>query len=225
MKFTDLTGKRYGRLVVIKLDHSQKLPCGKIERHYLCKCNCGDYKVVRACSLRNGNTTSCGCYAREMLSKRQTTHNMSKTPLYKAWRNMKIRCTNPNYTDYYDYGGRGISICEEWLSFENFKEWALENGYKDEKINGKNLLSLDRIDVNGNYEPNNCRWATNSQQANNKRNNSRFFYDGKYLTARQWSEVTGIPFTTLVSRFHNPSWTIERALTQPVRKIKRKKEN
>jgi hypothetical protein len=84
VKFTDLTGKRYGRLVVIKLDHSQKLPCGKIERHYLCKCNCGNYKVVRACTLRNGNTTSCGCYAREMLSKRQTTHNMSKTPLYKA---------------------------------------------------------------------------------------------------------------------------------------------
>lgn len=84
MELIDLTGKRYGKLVVIKLDHIQKFPCGKNERHYLCKCDCGNYKVVRACSLRNGNTKSCGCYAKEMLSKRQRKHNMSKTSLYKA---------------------------------------------------------------------------------------------------------------------------------------------
>lgn len=135
---------------------------------------------------------------------------------------MKMRCTNQNYTDYYDYGGRGISICEEWLSFENFKKWALENGYKEEKVNGKNILSLDRIDVNGDYCPENCRWATNRQQANNKRNNTRFYYNGQNLTAREWSEITGIGFGTLVGRLHNPSWTIERALTQPVRKRRQK---
>lgn len=220
MNFIDLTGKRYGRLVVIKLDHIQKQPCGRNERHYLCKCDCGNNKVVRACSLRSGNTTSCGCYQKELLTQRQSTHKMSKTPLYKAWCNMKMRCTNPNYTDYYDYGGRGISVCEEWQSFDNFKEWAFKNGYKDEKKNGKNLLSLDRIDVNGNYCPENCRWATYSQQANNKRNTRRFYFDGQYLTAREWSVITGINYGTLVRRLHKPSWTIERALTEPTHKDK-----
>lgn len=218
MELIDLTGKRYGKLVVIKLDHIQKFPCGKNERHYLCKCDCGNYKVVRACSLRNGNTKSCGCYAKEMLSKRQRKHNMSKTSLYKAWRNMKLRCTNPNYTDYCDYGARGISICNEWMSFENFKNWALKNGYKEKKINGKNILSLDRIDVNKGYSPNNCRWATNKEQANNKRNNVRYYYNGQNLTLGEWSEIVGISYGTLSSRIHGMNWSIERALTEPIHK-------
>lgn len=222
MKYIDLTGNRYGRLMVVKLDHLQKLPCGKIERYYLCKCDCGNYKVIRSCSLRNGNTSSCGCYAKEMLSQRQTIHSMSKTALYKAWRNMKIRCSNPNYTDYCDYGGRGISICEEWLLFENFKKWALENGYKEEIKNGKNILSLDRIDVNKGYSPDNCRWATNKTQANNKRNNVRYYYNGKNLTLGEWAEITGICYGTLSTRVHRLNWSIEKALTEPVHKPEQK---
>lgn len=218
MKFIDLSGKRYGRLSVIKLDHVQIKPCGKNEMYYLCKCDCGNYKVVRACSLRSGNTTSCGCYVKEMLSKRQTTHNMSKTALYKTWCNMKARCYNTKREDYSEYGGRGIKVCPEWMIFENFQSWAMENGFKEEKVKGKNLLSLDRIDVNGNYCPENCRWATNRQQANNKRNNIRFYYNGQNLTLGEWSEVTGISYGTLSTRVHRLKWTIERTLTEPIHK-------
>lgn len=131
---------------------------------------------------------------------------------------MKLRCTNPNYTDYCDYGARGISICNEWMSFENFKNWALKNGYKEKKINGKNILSLDRIDVNKGYSPNNCRWATNKEQANNKRNNVRYYYNGQNLTLGEWSEIVGISYGTLSSRIHGMNWSIERALTEPIHK-------
>ena len=220
MKLIDLTGKRYGRLVVEKLDHIQKLPCGKNERHYLCKCDCGNYKVIRACSLRSGDAKSCGCYHKELLLKRQTTHNMTKTTLYKAWCNMKARCYNTRRKDYCNYGGRGITMCEEWKDFEVFKEWALKNGYKEKKVNGKNILSLDRIDVDGNYCPENCRWATDKQQANNKRTTKRFYYNGQNLTAREWSDLLGINYVTLVGRLHNSSWSVERALTEPVHRYR-----
>lgn len=217
-KETNFINKRYGKLVVIKLDHTKQSPCGHKVKMWLCKCDCGNTKIVTTGSLTSGQTKSCGCYRRDRITKLNTSHNMSKSSLYKAWCNMKMRCTNPNYTDYYDYGGRGITICEEWLEFEAFKEWAYNNGYYEEKVNGKNLLSLDRIDVNGNYEPSNCRWATNTQQANNKRNTRRFFYNGQNLTVREWSDITGISYTTLARRLFNPTWTVERALTQPVHK-------
>lgn len=220
MKFVNLSGKRYGRLVVIKLDHVQKLPSGKNEMFYLCKCDCGKSKVIRASSLRNGYTQSCGCYMKEMLSKRQSVHNMSKSTLYKAWCNMKARCFNTRRKDYCDYGGRGITMCEEWKDFEVFKEWAMKNGFKEEKVKGKNILSLDRVDVNGNYCPDNCRWATDKEQANNKRNTRRFYYKGKNLTAREWSDLLGINYGTLVGRLHKSSWSVEKALTEPIRKYK-----
>ena len=221
-KKLDLTGQRYGRLVVLGLAYTKQENCGNITKFWLCKCDCGNTKIVRMCCLRNGTTSSCGCYSKELVSKRNATHRMSKTTLYKAWSNMKARCYNKNRSDYSEYGGRGIKVCEEWNVFENFKTWALENGFKEEKPHGKNLLSLDRINVDGDYEPSNCRWATDREQANNKRNNTRFFYNGKNLTAREWSEITGINFGTLVGRLHNPRWTIERALTEPVHKYKQK---
>lgn len=224
-KSIDLTGQRYGRLVVLKLYEVRDNPCGHKYKVWLCKCDCGTIKPVIQGCLRNSETKSCGCLQKELLSERQKTHGKTNTSLYKAWCNMKSRCETKNRADFNDYGGRGIKVCPEWEVYLNFEKWALENGYNEEKINGKNVLSLDRIDVNGDYCPDNCRWATYSQQANNKRNTRRFCYSGKNMTAREWAIETGIPYRTLVGRLHNPKWTIERALTQPVKSIRGRKTN
>ena len=147
----------------------------------------------------------------EWLIKTFTTHGMSKTKIYKVWVRMKDRCNNPKSSDYYLYGARGIAVCKEWLSgFEVFYEWASENGYKEG-------LTLDRIDVNGDYETSNCRWVTVKVQSNNKRNNRFITFDGETRTIKQWSEITGIAPDTISHRL-KIGWNIEQALYRPSRK-------
>lgn len=212
--YKDMTGLRFGRLVVIEI--AEKATHGKCLK-WRCKCDCGNDFIAYGARLRSGTTQSCGCLQRELssqrLSERMTTHGNSKTRLYKIWSCMKNRCTNSNYTHYNCYGGRGIKVCAEWEnSFELFHEWAIHSGYSDE-------LTLDRTDVNGDYTPSNCRWISMKLQGNNRRNNHWLTYKGETLTLTQMAEKYGIAPYALSGRL-NIGWSIEKAIETPVRKRK-----
>lgn len=156
-KVTDLTGQRFGRLLVL-----EPLFGGKRTR-WKCLCDCGQVTIVGSgAHLTSGNTRSCGCLHRECSKNRHYKHGGKGTRLYNIWKNMRQRCYNPNRPDYYLYGGRGIKIDDSWADFGVFKEWALANGYQTD-------LTIDRKDVNGDYGPDNCRWATWEEQRHNQR--------------------------------------------------------
>jgi hypothetical protein len=166
MKILEMSGLRFGRLLVVSID---KLNKGKRIK-WICQCDCGNETSVDGSKLRAKETRSCGCLQREEQSKRISKANLkhghnrkgNQSDTHKSWTAMIQRCTNPNYTDYMNYGGRGIAVCERWRSFENF---LVDMGERPKE------KSIDRIQVNGNYEPSNCRWATRSEQQKNKRNN------------------------------------------------------
>ena len=185
-KRLDLTGQRFGRLIVIEIYKKDK----QHHYYYKCKCDCGNYKVVADYNLRNNSTKSCGCLSRENKIK----HNKSNTKLYRKYYAMKQRCYNSKYSRYFDYGGRGIKICDEWKNnFMSFYNWAINNGYQEN-------LSIDRIDVNGNYCPENCRWITMEEQQSNTRKSHFIEYNGEKHTIAEWSRIIKVSPNTI--RFH-----------------------
>jgi hypothetical protein len=216
----DITGMVFGKLTAISLHHiySKKRGNGlRNEYYWLCKCECGNETIVNKDVLRRKNgIKSCGCLVKEVRSKEtgkknhQYTHGLSKSRIYRTWADMLSRTTNKNIAGFEYYGGRGIVVCKEWQDFLTFYQWALSNGYQDN-------LTIDRIDVNGNYEPSNCRWVTQKVQANNTRHNKYIEYNGENLTCSEWSRRTGIKVNTIFSRLNN-GWEPIRAITSATQK-------
>lgn len=208
----DLTGRKFGKLTVVKRveDHIQK--SGVPKAMWLCKCECGGERIVYGQTLRAGKATDCGCGTHERLSalsrERATTHDGSKTRLYRIWRSMRERCSCEYSKVYRHYGGRGIHVCPEWNDFSVFREWAYANGYDPNAKRGKS--TIDRIDVDGNYEPGNCRFVDMAVQARNTRRSWMVEYDGRIQCISDWARELGIKRATLRYRLKN-GWSIERA--------------
>ena len=204
----DLTGQTFGRWKVIERAENSKDGSAK----WLCECSCENHtkRIVLGRSLRNGSSRSCGCLKDE-LSKQRAKHHGAGTRLYRIWRNMKERCYNPNNTYYKNYGGRGITICEEWRNnFSIFQSWAFSTGYEDN-------LTIDRINNDKGYEPNNCKWATRMEQSKNLQKNIILEYNGEKHTMAEWSRKLNIPYMALCHRIER-GWDVERALSTPVQK-------
>lgn len=184
--FQDLSGKRFGKLTAIEVYKKNK----NGESIWKCQCDCGNFSNVVCSSLKNGHTTSCGCYKKVCC----ITHNETKTRLHRIWSGIKARCQNKNLPKYNNWGGRGIKMCKEWAdSYEKFRDWALSSGYKEN-------LTIDRIDNNKWYSPDNCRWATTKQQSNNRRTNHIITFNGQTHTISEWSEIIGVKSSTIQRR-------------------------
>jgi len=209
-KLVNLVGKKFGKLLVVKRADNRNNSV-----FWLCKCDCGNEVVVRGDSLKQGKTQSCSCLQKEKVKKvckkNFIKHGLSKSRLSNIWFNIKQRCNNPKSKNYQYYGAKNIQICCEWLEFKNFYNWAINNGYADN-------LSIDRIDVNGNYEPLNCRWTDYKIQENNRSNNVVVEYDNEAHTIAEWSRIVGIKYTTLLNRIKK-GWNVEKALTTPTKAI------
>lgn len=201
-------GQRYGKLTVIEDLGMIKRPNRKNRHFWKCKCDCGNTFEVRGDCLKSGNNKSCGCLQYEHAI---TTHNMTGTKIYGVWASMKQRCENSNDNAYKWYGYQGIKVCDEWSkSFEEFYSWAKKNGYKEG-------LTIERIDIKGNYEPNNCKWITQQEQLLNTRRSRIITYNGKTQTLKEWSDELGIKYMTLWARLER--WPVERAFEESVTTI------
>ena len=201
MFLVNLDGQKVGKLKVL-VTHYQK------KRNLwlsLCECECGKTLPVYLGNLRRKAAKSCGCDRYSYLVK----HRQTNCRLYRIWGNMKCRCYNPKNKDYKNYGARGIKICDEWKDFSNFYNWAMNNNYSDK-------LTIDRIDNNGNYEPNNCRWITNELQQNNRNDNVVITYNNITLTITQWSKFLGIPRGRLEYRLKKMNLPFSEAIKNEV---------
>jgi hypothetical protein len=204
-----MIGRRFGRLVVLSQNGKDK----RNNTTWLCQCDCGNQKSINRTGLVKGTTRSCGCLQKEMVRDLKLSHNLSSHRLHRIWFAMVQRCANKDNKNFPNYGGRGITVCEEWLDFLSFYKWANDNGYSDS-------LTIERTNNDGGYSPSNCVWATKKQQARNKRNVPTVEYRGELKTIVQLCEEHNIHRETFRSRIDS-GWTLEDALTKPVRKVRK----
>lgn len=199
-RFRDLTGERFGRLLVLQRDGCNKH--GQVK--WYCECECGTRKHILGICLSRGETQSCGCLHRELVAQINLRHGMTKTPIYAIWHSMMQRCYDKNSQAFNRYGGRGINVCDKWQTFEGFYE---DMGNKPDN------LSMERKDVNGDYSPENVVWADAKTQANNRRSNVMLEHNGKRQTMQQWCDELGLKIGTVWARINVYGYSVEKSLT------------
>ena len=182
----DLSNKKFGMLKVVEYYGVDT----RGERLWKCVCDCGNEKIAKSYDLRKGKTDNCGCMRYKRIGEKNRKHGLTNTHIYRVWGNMKTRCTNPKNDEYHNYGGKGIMYCDEWDEFINFYEWSIKNGYDE-------TLSIDRIDNDKDYSPDNCRWVTMREQQNNRSNNRIVVLNGEEDTLANWSRRLGIKYKKL----------------------------
>ncbi len=196
MKRIDIVNQRFGKLIATELSHVNNYPSGGRCEYWLCKCDCGNSVIVAKKNLLNGNTQSCGCARAIKNRERLTKHGGKKTKLYGVWSSMIARCYSENDLSFSYYGRRGITVCEQWRhNFENFQNWAQSAGYKDG-------LTIDRINVNDAYSPENCRWVNMTVQANNRSNTIYIEHNGERHTCAEWARMLNMSYDTINNRYH-----------------------
>lgn len=194
-KLIDITGKKFNHLEVIKLDHEKNGV-----RYWLCKCDCGNNKVINGDKIKRGEVKACGC-----LRGKKTKYNYQNKKLYKKWQHMMSRCYNENDISYKNYGGRGIKVCNKWKNYDEFAKWSLTHGYSEN-------LEIDRINVNGSYSPRNCRYITNLENKRNRRITLKYNYNGQLLTLKEIADINNIQYKTLWSRMKKNNQNLKKCL-------------
>ena len=207
MPHQDLTGERFGKLTVVRRVEDHISSSGNRYPQYLCQCDCGNTFVAYAQALTGGHAWQCGCETNRYLPRKEDRHGDASPDapghrLYGLWSGIKRRCYNSNFPTYPEYGGKGIEMCDDWREdYKSFKDWAIENGYDIEAKRGE--CTIDRIDFEGNYSPENCRFVSISEQNDNKSNVIHIEYQGQMYNMKQLASVLGINYTTLMYRYHN----------------------
>lgn len=190
-KFIDLQGKVFGRLTVLSRDGATS----NGETKWLCQCSCGVVKTLVGVCLRNGNTTSCGCYSKEVHKISNSTHGLGASPVYGVWRNMLNRCRNPNDKRWHCYGGKGVIVCPEWKDFTTFHNWAMSSGFKEG-------LTLERKKVGGNYEPSNCTWIPRKEQIHNRTNTVKVLFNGQVIPIIKACRELNLNYSAVMARIY-----------------------
>lgn len=209
--FIDITGKKYNKLTAI--DRVENSKNGKTR--WLCLCECGNKTIVSGSNLKNGLVKSCGCLSHEHSWNRYVEDNSKR--LYSVWCGIKGRCKNKNNPSYKNYGGRGITICEEWENFLTFESWSYKNGYKEN-------MTIERNDVNGNYCPENCCWIPKNKQASNRRTCYKIEYNGQIVNLSDLCEKLGLNYKRVHNRIHKLGWSVEKAISTETYVKRRNKE-
>lgn len=205
----ELLGQRFGQLTVVALHPHRSASSRAL---WVCLCDCGNQRITDTSSLKRGSAKSCGCLTLRNLRERSITHGKTNTRAYHAWFSMRQRCYYRRNKEYHNYGERGIEVCSEWR--EEFEAFYMDMGDPPDG------MTLDRIDVEGNYNKETCRWATVKEQARNRRNNRLLTLDGEEHCVAEWAEIVGISSHTLLKRL-DAGWSLDRVLRTPVRPIKR----
>lgn len=220
----DITGKTFGRLTAVRLHHKKQRYNSKGQKagfRYMWefKCSCGNIVIAEKTDVKIGHTNSCGCYNKEVL-RNTGTHHDSDSRLYNVWKGIKKRCYDEKSINYQWYGGEGIRVCDEWLAkdtgYMSFKNWAYNNGYKEIIVNNRNILTLDRINNNGDYCPENCRWITQKQQRRNTSNNINITINNETKCLQDWADEYGVNRGTANDRYHK-GWKFDEILSKDMR--------